>query len=103
MDERLEQLRLLAQKDPDDPFIKYAIALEYMSSNRFEEAAEILESLMIISPDYTPGYHQAGRVYEELDRLQQARTCYERGIVIAEQQGNSKDLEEMRAALDLID
>ena len=48
MDERLEQLRLLAQKDPNDPFIKYAIALEYMSSNRFEEAAEILESLMII-------------------------------------------------------
>ncbi len=103
MNERLEQLELLARKDPGDPFIQYAIALEYVSSNRLEEAVGILERLMDASPDYTVGYHQAGRVYEQLDQEEEARRCYERGIVVAERQGDAKDLEEMREALAFLD
>ncbi|MXX02963.1 MAG: hypothetical protein F4X08_08670 [Gemmatimonadetes bacterium] len=103
MNSRLEQLELLASKDPGDPFIQYAIALEYVSSNRLEKAAEILERLMAASPDYTAGYHQAGRVYEQLDRDDEARRCYEQGIVVAERQGDAKDLDEMREALAFLD
>ncbi len=103
MSSRLEQLELLASKDPGDPFIQYAIALEYVSSNRLELAAEILERLMAASPDYTAGYHQAGRVYEQLDRDDEARRCYEQGIVVAQRQGDAKDLDEMREALAFLD
>ncbi len=103
MSSRLEQLELLARKDPGDPFVQYAIALEYVSSNRLEEAAGILERLMEASPDYTAGYHQAGRVYEKLDRDDEARRCYERGIVVAQRQGDAKDLDEMREALAFLD
>lgn len=103
MSSRLEQLELLASKDPGDPFVQYAIALEYVSSDRLEEAAGILERLMETSPDYTAGYHQAGRVYEKLDRDDEARRCYERGIVVAERQGDGKDLDEMREALAFLD
>lgn len=103
MSSRLEQLELLARKDPGDPFVQYAIALEYVSSDRLEEAAGILERLMDASPDYSAGYHQAGRVYEKLDRDDAARRCYERGIVVAERQGDTKDLEEMREALAFLD
>lgn len=103
MSSRLEQLELLARKDPGDPFVQYAIALEYVSSDRLEEAAVILERLMEASPDYSAGYHQAGRVYERLDRDDEARRCYERGIVVADRQGDTKDLEEMREALAFLD
>ena len=103
MSSRLEQLELLARKDPGDPFVQYAIALEYVSSDRLEEAAGILERLMEASPDYSAGYHQAGRVYEKLDRDDEARRCYERGIVVADRQGDTKDLEEMREALAFLD
>lgn len=103
MSSRLEQLELLASKDPGDPFVQYAIALEYVSSDRLEEAAGILERLMEASPDYSAGYHQAGRVYERLDRDDEARRCYEKGIVVADRQGDTKDLEEMREALAFLD
>ena len=103
MSSRLEQLELLARKDPGDPFVQYAIALEYVSSNRLEEAAGSLERLMEAAPDYTAGYHQAGRVYEKLDRDDEARRCYERGIVVAQRQGDAKDLDEMREALAFLD
>ena len=103
MNSRLEQLEKLASKDPGDPFIQYAIALEYVSSHQLEQAAGILEKLMEASPDYTAGYHQAGRVYEQLDREDEARRCYEQGIVVAERQGDAKDLDEMREALAFLD
>jgi len=103
MNSRLEQLEQLASKAPGDPFVQYAIALEYVSSHRLEQAAEILERLMAASPDYTAGYHQAGRVYEQLDRDDEARRCYELGIVVAERQGDAKDLDEMREALAFLD
>ncbi len=103
MPSRLEQLELLASKDPGDPFIQYAIALEYVSAGRTAEAAGILERLMDAAPDYTAGYHQAGRVYDQLDRTEDARRCYERGIAVAERQGDAKDLEEMREALAFLD
>ena len=103
MNSRLEQLEQLASKDPDDPFIQYAIALEYVSSHRLEEAAGILERLMAASPDYTAGYHQAGRVYEQLDRDDEARRCNAQGIGVAERQGDAKDLDEMREALAFLD
>lgn len=103
MNSRLEQLELLASKDPGDPFIQYAIALEYVSSHQLEQAVGILEKLMEASPDYTAGYHQAGRVYEQLDRDDEARRCYEQGIVVAERQGDAKDLDEMREALAFLD
>ncbi len=103
MNTRLEQLEMLARKDPGDPFIQYAIALEYVSSNRLEKAAGILDELMESSPDYSAGYHQAGRVYEQLDRIEEARQIYERGIVVAERQGDTKDLDEMREALAFLD
>lgn len=99
MNVRLKQLCSLAKKDPTDPFLKYAIALEYMSLNKLEDAVGVLENLMETSPDYTPGFHQAGRIYEKLDRFQQARQCFEQGLIVAEKEGNTKDLEEMREAL----
>lgn len=103
MSTRLEQLNTLAKQDPDDPFIQYAIALEYVSNDSLEEAAETLEQLMSKAPNYSAGYHQAGRVYEQLDQADDARRCYEKGVVVAEQQGDTKDRDEMRGALMMLD
>jgi len=103
MSTRLKQLEALAANDPDDPFIQYAIALEYVSNGRLEEAAETLEHLIVKAPNYSAGYHQAGRVYEQLDRLDDARRCYEKGVVVAEQEGDGKDRDEMQGALMMLD
>ena len=83
MSTRLKQLEALAENDPDDPFIQYAIALEHVSNGRLEEAAETLEHLIVKAPNYSAGYHQAWRVYEQLDRFDDARRCYEKGVVVA--------------------
>jgi Tfp pilus assembly protein PilF len=103
MSTRLEQLIKLAGQAPDDAFIQYAMALEYVSNDDLEEAATTLENLMAKSPNYSAGYHQAGRVYEQLERIDDARRCYEKGVVVAEQQGDTKDRDEMRGSLLMLD
>ena len=99
MSGRLEQLEALAKQNPDDTFIQYAIALEYVSSDQLEEAIQTLEVLMTKDPDYSASFHQAGRVYERLEKIDDARRCYEQGIEVAAKQGESHAQKEMREAL----
>ncbi len=99
MPTRLELLTAMVEKDPDDTFLQYAIALEYVGANRLEEAAATLESLMIKSPDYPSGFHQAARVYERLERTADARRCYESGMACADRAGDPHAKAEMSMAL----
>jgi Tfp pilus assembly protein PilF len=103
MSARLEQLKILAEKDPDDTFIQYAMALEYASDGQLEAAAVTLENLMAMAPGYAAAFHQAGRVYEQLERTEDARRCYERGIAAAERQGDLHARNEMMQALMLLE
>ena len=103
MSERLEQLEVLARQDPEDTFIQYAIALEYVGDNQFEKAIQTLEPLMKNNPTYSAAFHQGGRVYERLEKIEDAKRCYEQGIIIAAQQGESHAQKEMQEALSMLD
>ena len=103
MTSRLEQLEVLALRNPEDSFVQYAIALEYVSVKRFEEAAEILERSMEQDPTYVPAFHQAARTYEQMDETEDARRCYELGIACAEQQGDTHARGEMEEALRMME
>ena len=48
---RLDQLFDFLKEDPNDPFILYAIATEYMKSN-IKEAQKYYEKLLIEFPEY---------------------------------------------------
>ncbi|MBM3262790.1 MAG: hypothetical protein FJY97_05105 [candidate division Zixibacteria bacterium] len=103
MTSRLELLKMMAEKEPGEPFLIYAIALEYAGTGQLEEAAETLERLMTQTPDYPPGFHQAGRVYEQLDRTEDARRCYTLGIAVAERAGDAHARAEMAQALMMLE
>ena len=103
MSSRLEQLESLAGKNPDDNFIQYAIALEYVSTGRFREATDILEASMKRDPTYVPAFHQAARTYEQMDELDDARRCFELGIACAIEQGDAHARGEMEESLRMLD
>ncbi|SVB57010.1 uncharacterized protein METZ01_LOCUS209864 [marine metagenome] len=100
---RLEQLERLAEKKPDDNFVQYAIALEYVSVQRFEEAAEILEASMRRDRSYVAAFHQAARTYEQLEQIDDARRCYEQGVTVATEQGDAHARSEMEEALRILE
>jgi tetratricopeptide (TPR) repeat protein len=100
MSTRLELLKRYLNEDPQDSFLRYAIALEHLGDKKHTEAFELLKSLLNDDPDYLPGYYMAGKSAEALDLKAEAIGFYQKGIEVAEMQRDTHTLSELSAALD---
>jgi tetratricopeptide (TPR) repeat protein len=97
---RLEALQQFLEKEPNDPFTRYAIALEYASLNDFQKAAASLEELIKSDPDYVPAYQQLGSIFARLDRKEEALKALDLGIQIAMANGDLHAAQEMKDAVE---
>ncbi|WP_026898435.1 heme biosynthesis protein HemY [Daejeonella oryzae] len=86
---RLQKLLDFLQNEPNDPFLKYALATEYLNSNELEKALEYYEDLITNHADYVGTYYHLGKLYEALDRKNDAVKTYQDGMKVAR---NSKDM-----------
>ncbi|MFN8286128.1 MAG: tetratricopeptide repeat protein [Chitinophagales bacterium] len=99
---RLQKLKEMEVQKPDDAFLKYAIAQEYIALGNRQEA---LKSYLLLTEhfaDYLPTYYQLGKLYEENEETEKALKAYEKGIEIARQQNNQKTLQELKAAIAML-
>ena len=97
---RLERLRQLVSQDPGNPFPLYGLAMEYKRLGRIEEAVQAFGRLVELHPQYVPAYFQFGAALVLSGGIEQARETLERGIRIAEGQGNRHAREELVRALE---
>lgn len=97
---RLESLLQFLEKDPDDSFTRYAIALEYVSEGNIEKGIAYLEDLLERDPGYVATYLQLGYLYTETERKEDALAILKRGIDIARQSGDMHAASEMQDAID---
>jgi tetratricopeptide (TPR) repeat protein len=97
---RLESLINLLKKDPDDSFLLYGIALEYLSVKKFDEAEKYFENLLAKDPKYVPAYMQYARLKEKQNQTNEAKILYRKGIEIARETGDAHAAKEMEEFLD---
>lgn len=95
---RLDQLLQLFQDDNNDPFIAYGIALEYLKTDA-SKANEWFNTLLNNFPDYLPTYYHAAHFFAEKNEPNKAIDTFEKGIQLAQKQGNLKTLAELKNAL----
>ena len=84
---------------PDDPFPRYALALEYKNAGRLDEARQVFAELMVASPSYTATYLHAGNVLVALGRPDEARQVYEAGVAACARAGDTHARGEIEGAL----
>jgi predicted Zn-dependent protease len=96
---RKEQIEAMLAEDPGDPFLRYALAMEYLGESNDEEALRQFRQLLAASPDYVAGYQQAGQLLIRRGELNEARSVLDRGVAEALKQGNQHAAEEMRGLL----
>jgi tetratricopeptide (TPR) repeat protein len=94
---RLEKLLEFIKNEPDDPFLKYALATEYLRLNQPEKALEYYENLINNHPDYTGTYYHLGKLYESLNRKQDAINTYETGMKKTREQRDNHAFSELQA------
>jgi cytochrome c-type biogenesis protein CcmH/NrfG len=96
---RKEQLQAMLAEDPNDPFLRYGLAMEHVSEGADAEAVRCFQEMFQLTPDYVPAYHQAAQALVRLDRRTEADEVLRRGIGVARQQGDLHAAEEMQGLL----
>ena len=96
---RIDTLQELLLKEPNDSFLNYALALEYLKTQNHAEAIAVLEKILEKNTNYLAAYYQLGKAYEQAAQPQQAIVTYKRGMEIAKAQQNQKTVKELNEAL----
>ncbi len=94
--DRLEQLREIAEREPDDALAQYGFGKALMRAGRYDEAIETLSRAILVDPRYSAAFRDLGRTYLESKRAAQAIKTFRRGIPIAEQRGDLQTVREMQ-------
>ena len=100
---RLETLLSYLEKEPNDSFLNYALALEYHKAGDTLKAIELIVQLIARDEKYLGAYYQLGKLYEEQNKLTDAIAIYKKGKAIAAQLNDRKTLGELSEALLMID
>src|SRR5690606_6202887 len=99
---RIEQLRQFLKETPDDPFLHYALTMEYIKLGRHDEALENFEKLVEDYPDYLGTYYHFGKLLEKQGEKDRAANVYNLGINLARSKRNMHALGELQGALNLL-
>jgi predicted Zn-dependent protease len=99
---RKQRLEAMLADEPDDPELRYMLAMEYVSAGDDAGAVRCFEELLGRRSDYPPAYHQGARALQRLDRIGEARAMLERGIPAAIAQNDAHTAGEMQQLLELL-
>lgn len=99
---KIKQLARQIKNNPGDSFSKFALALEFRKEGKFKKARILFEDILTSDPEYVGVYYHLGKLYESLDRMDDARQLYEKGIGIAEKQNENHTKKELKEALQLL-
>ncbi|HHH31342.1 MAG TPA: hypothetical protein ENK57_23760 [Polyangiaceae bacterium] len=103
MSERLEMLDKVIAAGGDDPFPRYARAMELRSLSRPEDALEAFAELRERYPDYVATYLMAAQVAQSLDLEEDAARWARQGIEKAEAAGDERAVRELGQLLTLLE
>jgi len=97
---RLEKLLEFIKNEPGDPFLKYALATEYLRINQTDKALGYYEDLVTNHHDYVGTYYHLGKLYEALGRKQDAINTYETGMTVARDKHDNHAFSELKGVYD---
>ena len=92
----------MLEKQPNDAFLLYGIALEYKKADQKSEALEYLDRVIGVDPGYCYAYHQKGLIHESNGSTEAARQAYRDGIAAAVRKGDDHARGEIEAALEML-
>src|SRR5262245_1634365 len=96
---RRQQIEAMLASDPTDAFLRYALAMEYVSAGEDDRAIAEFKRLVHEHPRYVAGYHQCGQAFARQNLPVEAREILDRGIRVATQCGEMHAAEEMTGLL----
>jgi len=98
-EERIHVLKEGIRAEPDDPVGYYVLGLEYAKLRRHLDAIDAFEKALRILPDYTAAFRELGKSLRDAGRKREAEEAWGKGVVVAQQRGDTQTLKEMLVLL----
>ncbi len=100
---RREKLEAMLAGEPLDQLLRYMLAMELDKEGDNRLSLSYLGGLMDDAVPYVPAFLMAGQQLTRVDRIEEARAAFQRGIDAAHQQGDSHAFEELKRFLSELD
>jgi len=98
MSSRVEELQGFLAESPDDPFLKYALTMEYRKMGDTAKTMAGFRDLTDRHPDYVGTYYHFAKFLEENGQKDEALDIYRKGMEMAERLRNRHAHGELLAA-----
>ncbi len=99
---RLQKLLEFIKEQPDDLFLKYALAMEYLGLNDIEKAKYCFEEVLKVDKNHVAAYYQLAKIFEILNDETSAVSNYEMGLEQARKKNDMRSVREFNAAIDAL-
>src|SRR5207247_7833035 len=99
---RIETLKGFLKDNPNDSFLRYALALEYIKLGQNDEAVREFGAVRNTDPEYVATYYQLGLLYEELGQKLDVVNKFWMGITVASKAGDEHTRSELEVALEVM-
>jgi tetratricopeptide (TPR) repeat protein len=96
--DRLEKLQEFLLANPHDPFVKHAMALEYVKAGNEGAARSLWEEILERDPAYVGSYYHLAKLLERTGETALAIQWYEKGMAAAKTAGERRAYNELQAA-----
>jgi tetratricopeptide (TPR) repeat protein len=103
MTARIDQLKSYLGNRPDDPFVLYALAIEYKNGGVADEALRYFAEVHRRFPEYVATYLHYGGLLRDQGDLGKAKQLFHEGMERAREKGENHALSELADALSLLE
>ncbi|MCH7518726.1 MAG: hypothetical protein IH964_06820 [Candidatus Dadabacteria bacterium] len=100
---RIEQLKTLINKDPNNPLGRYGLANELFKSELFEDAIVEINEYLKLKDDEGAVYRMLAECYVKTGNIEEAKQTYQKGVEAANRHGHPSMAEEFEEALEFLD
>jgi predicted Zn-dependent protease len=96
---RIDVFKEMLRQQPDEVMVWYGLATEYSKLGSWNEAAEALQNVVRLNPDYTAAYQMLGTALLNLGDRDGARQAWSQGLEAAGRTGAWKARQHLESLL----
>jgi Tfp pilus assembly protein PilF len=95
----IDTFQALLDKGNDNALLRYSLGNEYFKENKYEQAILHLEKAIELDPKHSAAWKLYAKALAANQQTAEAINAYEKGIVIAETNGDIQSAKEMNVFL----
>jgi predicted Zn-dependent protease len=95
----IDNLLKMIESGQDNPLIRFAMGSTFIKYKKYEQAIEHFSSAVEQDPGYSAAWKLYGKALVELNRLDEAKDVFEKGILAATEKGDIQAIKEMQVFL----